>query len=118
LQAEQCLFSSNVSIHPNAPFFVTRYLDVVVDSLFFIDIGLNFVSARWVLEVEPMEHWCVGGGGGCCDYEQLRLLLLLLLLRLRLRSLMLLLLLLLLRRRRRLLLLLPRPLLMLLLLVL
>ena len=55
--SEQCLFSSKVDIHPQAPFFTTRYLDVVVDCLFIVDIALNFVSARWVLEVEPMEHW-------------------------------------------------------------
>ena len=35
----------------------TRYLDLAVDALFIADILLNFVSARWVLEVEPMEHW-------------------------------------------------------------
>jgi hypothetical protein len=34
----------------DAPFFVTRYLDVLVDSLFILDIILNFLSARWVLE--------------------------------------------------------------------
>ena len=34
----------------DAPFFVTRYLDVLVDSLFILDIVLNFLSARWVLE--------------------------------------------------------------------
>jgi len=55
--SEQCLFAPNVAIHPDAPFFISRYVDVVVDFLFIVDIGLNFVSARWVLEVEPMEHW-------------------------------------------------------------
>ena len=55
--SQQCLFSRDVAIHPDAPFLTTRYLDVAVDALFIADILLNFVSARWVLEVEPMEHW-------------------------------------------------------------
>ena len=55
--SQQCLFSRDIDIHPNAPFLITRYLDVAVDALFIVDILLNFVSARWVLEVEPMEHW-------------------------------------------------------------
>ena len=44
--SEQCLFSPSVSIHPSAPFFVTRYLDIVVDLFFILDICLN----DWLLE--------------------------------------------------------------------
>ena len=53
---EQCLFSSDATI--NGPsFYVTRVIDILVDIVFWIDIFINFVCARWVLKMEPMVHW-------------------------------------------------------------
>jgi CRP-like cAMP-binding protein len=56
LSKGQCLFT-NPDIIPGHIFYETRYVDLVVDGFFLFDIFVNFVSARWVLEVEPMEHW-------------------------------------------------------------
>ena len=45
--SEQCLFSQSTVL----PFTVTRWIDLLVDVLFVTDIFINFVSARWVLQV-------------------------------------------------------------------
>ena len=45
--SEQCLFSQSTEL----PFTVTRWIDLLVDLLFVSDILINFVSARWVLQV-------------------------------------------------------------------
>lgn len=52
---EQCLFRPGSDILPL--FLVTRIIDIFVDVVFWIDIAVNFLSARWVLETEPMVHW-------------------------------------------------------------
>ena len=52
---EQCLFSPEANLIPL--FAVTRIIDIFVDIVFWIDIFVNFLSARWVLETEPMVHW-------------------------------------------------------------
>lgn len=52
---EQCLLAPDSN--PMPPFVVTRWVDIFVDLIFWIDILVNFVSARWVLETEPMVHW-------------------------------------------------------------
>jgi hypothetical protein len=53
---EQCLFSPKATIH-GPSFYITRVIDILVDIVFWIDIFINFVSARWVLKMEPMVHW-------------------------------------------------------------
>jgi hypothetical protein len=52
---EQCLLSPSANLTPL--FAATRIVDIFVDLIFWVDIFVNFVSARWVLETEPMVHW-------------------------------------------------------------
>ena len=42
---DQCLFSPGTP----PPFTTFRWVDIVVDLLFVIDIAINFISARWIL---------------------------------------------------------------------
>jgi CRP-like cAMP-binding protein len=56
LRGGQCLFT-NPDIVPGHIFYETRYVDVIVEIFFSLDMFFNFVTARWVLEAEPMEHW-------------------------------------------------------------
>ena len=55
-EGEQCLFSSEAVVIGPA-FYVTRIVDIIVDLIFIFDIFVNFVSARWILKLEPMVHW-------------------------------------------------------------
>jgi len=50
---DKCLFSSDIV----QPFIVTRWIDILADILFIIDIALNFVSARWVFHGGTKKHW-------------------------------------------------------------
>jgi len=52
-EGEQCLFSDGTP----PPFTIFRWIDISVDILFLVDIAINFVSARWVLKLDPCEHW-------------------------------------------------------------
>ena len=56
-QGEQCLFSPDAVLSNGPAFYVTRIVDIIVDIIFIVDIFINFVSARWVLHLEPMAHW-------------------------------------------------------------
>ena len=51
---EQCLFF-NDNIHPFLA--VTRWIDILIDTLFFVDMVLNFLSARWIFEGGTKKHW-------------------------------------------------------------
>jgi CRP-like cAMP-binding protein len=51
---EQCLFFKD-NIHPLLA--LTRWFDIVVDLLFFVDMILNFLSARWIFEGGTKKHW-------------------------------------------------------------
>ena len=51
---EHCLFLRDT----HEPLFLTtRWMDIFVDMIFWADIGLNFVTARWVLKGGTLEHW-------------------------------------------------------------
>lgn len=52
---EQCPFTTDSFAGEHL--FVTRVLDIVVDFIFWADIFVNFVSARWVLNTHPIVHW-------------------------------------------------------------
>ena len=51
----QCLF--NPDSHDGSLFATLRIIDVFIDLIFWTDIFINFVSARWVLLNEPIPHW-------------------------------------------------------------
>jgi len=54
---EQCLFLYSADDEISAFFLYSRYVDVVVDVMFLMDMGITFVTARWELRNDPMPHW-------------------------------------------------------------
>jgi len=53
--ASQCLFDRQR--HDFSLFAIVRVLDVFIDVIFWVDIVINFVTARWEVQKEPMPHW-------------------------------------------------------------
>ena len=53
----QCLFKHGGDSSIPQFLLVVRYVDVAVDIIFWFDIALNFVTARWMLITEPIPHW-------------------------------------------------------------
>ena len=56
-RGEQCLFRSDSADTLPAFLNVTRFVDIIVDLIFWIDMFFNFVTARWLLDVNPVPHW-------------------------------------------------------------
>ena len=53
--ASQCLFDRQT--HNFSLFAIVCVLDIFIDVIFWVDIVINFVTARWELQKEPMLHW-------------------------------------------------------------
>lgn len=54
---EQCLFLQEPGDQISAFFLWSRYIDILVDTMFLMDICMTFVTARWELRNDPMPHW-------------------------------------------------------------
>ena len=54
---EQCLFLSSSEDEISLFFLYSRYIDILVDCIFFTDICLTFVTAQWEMQIDPIPHW-------------------------------------------------------------
>ena len=53
--ADQCVLRSES--HDGSMFATIRVIDPFIDLIFWVDIAINFLSARWELHKDPIPNW-------------------------------------------------------------
>lgn len=52
---DQCVFRG--ASHDGSLFATIRVIDPLIDLIFWVDIVINFLSARWELQKDPIPNW-------------------------------------------------------------